>query len=50
MEVLSLGSHRKKWGDTPVYYLRLRSGDAGAIAKVLRQKGFEVLGVYPVGE
>jgi acetoin utilization protein AcuB len=49
-EVLSLGSHRKKWGDTPVYYLRLRSGDAGAIAKVLSQKGFEVLGVYPVGE
>jgi acetoin utilization protein AcuB len=48
-EVLSLGTHRKKWGDTPVYYLRLRSGDADAITKRFRQKGFDVLGVYPVG-
>ena len=48
-EVLSLGTHCKKWGDTPVYYLRLRSGDAKAIAKGLREKGFDVLGVYPLG-
>ena len=29
--------------------LRLRSGDTDTIAKVLRNNGFEVLGVYPVG-
>jgi acetoin utilization protein AcuB len=48
-EVLSVGTYRKEWGKTPVCYLRLRSGDAKAIAQVLREKGFEVLGVYPVG-
>jgi acetoin utilization protein AcuB len=48
-EVLSVGTYRKEWGKTPVCYLRLRSGDANAIAQVLREKGFEVLGVYPVG-
>jgi acetoin utilization protein AcuB len=48
-EVLSVGTYRKKWGETSVCYLRLRSGDAKAIAQVLREKGFEVLGVYPVG-
>jgi acetoin utilization protein AcuB len=48
-EVLGLGTYRKKWGETPVCYLRLRSGDADAIAKVLKGKGYEVLGVYPVG-
>ena len=48
-EVLGVGTYRKKWGETPVCYLRWRSGDADAIAKVLREKGFEVLGVYPVG-
>jgi len=48
-EVLSVGTYRKKWGETPVCYLRFRSGDADAIVKVLREGGFEVLGVYPVG-
>jgi acetoin utilization protein AcuB len=48
-EVLSVGTYRKEWGKTPVCHLRLRSGDANAIAQVLREKGFEVLGVYPVG-
>ena len=48
-EVLSVGTYRGKWGETPVCYLRFRSGDAGAIAKVLREKGFEVLGVHAVG-
>jgi acetoin utilization protein AcuB len=48
-EVLSVGTYRKKWGETPVCYLRLRSGDAAAIAKHLREKGFEILGVFPVG-
>jgi len=48
-EVLGVGSYRKKWGESPVCYLRLRSGDSEAIAQVLREKGFEVLGVYPAG-
>lgn len=48
-EVLSVGTYRGKWGQAPVCYLRLRSGDTDAISKVLRDKGFEVLGVYPVG-
>jgi acetoin utilization protein AcuB len=47
-EVLSVGTYRGKWGKAPVCYLRLRSGDTDAIAKVLRERGFEVLGVYPV--
>jgi acetoin utilization protein AcuB len=48
-EVLSVGTFRKTWGETPVCYLRLRSGNADAIAKVMREMGFEVLGVHAVG-
>jgi acetoin utilization protein AcuB len=48
-EVLGVGTYRKKWGETPVCYLRFRSGDAGTIGQVLREKGFEVLGVYAAG-
>jgi len=48
-EVLSVGTYRKTWGETPVCYLRLRSGDAEAIAKSLGQKGFDVLGVHAFG-
>jgi len=48
-EVLGVGTFRKKWAETPVCYMRLRSVDADAVAKVLREKGFGVLGVYPVG-
>jgi acetoin utilization protein AcuB len=47
-EVLGVGTYRKTWGEATVCYLRLRSGDADAIAKVLKEKGFEVLGVHPV--
>jgi acetoin utilization protein AcuB len=48
-EVLGVGTYRGRWGESQVCYLRFRSGDAGAIAKVLRERGFEVLGVHPVG-
>jgi acetoin utilization protein AcuB len=48
-EVLGVGTYRGKWGETPVCYLRLRSGDAGAIAKLLSERGFDVLGVHAVG-
>jgi acetoin utilization protein AcuB len=48
-EVLSVGTYRGTWGETPVCYLRLRSGDADAIAKLLKERGFDVLGVHAVG-
>jgi acetoin utilization protein AcuB len=48
-EVLGVGTYRGKWGEAPVCYLRLRSGDADAIAKLLREKGFDVLGVHAAG-
>ena len=48
-EVLGVGTYRGNWGETPVCYLRLRSGDADAIAKLLKERGFDVLGVHAVG-
>jgi acetoin utilization protein AcuB len=45
-EVLGVGTYRGKWGESPVCYLRLRCGDADSLAKVLKDKGFEVLGVH----
>ena len=47
-EVLGVGTYRGKWGDSPVCFLRFRSGDADAIAKLLKEKDFEVLGVHEV--
>jgi hypothetical protein len=49
-DVLSVGTYRQKWGETPIYYLRLRSGDADAIAQALGERGFQVLGVYASGQ
>jgi acetoin utilization protein AcuB len=48
-EVLSVGTYRGTWGETPVCYLRLRSGDADTIAKLLKERGFDVLGVHAIG-
>ena len=48
-EVLGVGTYRGKWGETPVCYLRLRSADAEAIAKLLKERGFDVLGVHAGG-
>jgi acetoin utilization protein AcuB len=48
-EVLGVGTYRGKWGESPVCYLRFRSGDADAIAKLLNARGFDVLGVHAVG-
>jgi len=48
-EVLGVGTYRGKWGESRVCNLRFRSGDAHAIVQVLRERGFEVLGVYAVG-
>jgi acetoin utilization protein AcuB len=47
-EVLSVGTYRTKWGETPVCYLRFRSGDVDTIARALREMGFQVMGTHPV--
>lgn len=48
-EILGVGTYRGQWADRPVCYLRLQSGDAQRIAGVLRDRGFNVLGVHPAG-
>jgi len=48
-EVLGVGTYWGKWGESPVCYLRLRSREPDAIAKVLKERGFDVLGVHFVG-
>jgi hypothetical protein len=46
---LGIGTYREKLGESPVCYLRLRSGNAERIAKSLRRGGFNVLGVHRIG-
>ncbi len=48
-EVLGVGTYRGNWEESRVCYLRLRSGDPDAIAKVLKGRGFDVLGVHRTG-
>ncbi|HEX6768372.1 MAG TPA: CBS domain-containing protein [Candidatus Binatia bacterium] len=48
-EVLGVGTYREKLGDDPVCYLRLIGGAPDDIAKALRNRGFNVLGVHPIG-
>jgi hypothetical protein len=43
---LGVGTYREKFGANPVCYLRVLSRNADAIAKGLRQSGFDVLGVH----
>jgi acetoin utilization protein AcuB len=45
-KILSVGTYRETFGANPVCYLRIVSRNAGAIAKALRQSGFDVLGVH----
>ncbi len=45
-EILGVGTYREKFGAKPVCYLRVLSRNAEAIAKALRQSGFDVLGMY----
>jgi acetoin utilization protein AcuB len=47
-EVLGVGTYREKLGDNPVCYLRLVSGTPDLIAKALRGRGFNVLGVHKI--
>jgi len=48
-EVLGVGTYREKLGDNPVCYLRLIGGAPDNIAKALRSRGFNVLGVHQIG-
>jgi len=48
-EVLGVGTYREKLGENPVCYLRLVAGKPEEIAKALRGRGFNVLGVHHVG-
>jgi len=45
-DVLGLGTYRGQWGDDRVCYLRIRAADAGKVAAVLGQRGFNVLGMH----
>ncbi len=45
-EILGLGTYREKWGASHVCYLRLRTSDPERLAKVLQEKGYNVLGVH----
>jgi acetoin utilization protein AcuB len=47
-EVLGVGTYREKLGDNPVCYLRLVGGTPDLIAKALRSRGFNVLGVHKI--
>jgi hypothetical protein len=45
-EILGLGTYRELWGESPVYYLRLRYLDPDRLAELLKAKGCNVLGVH----
>ncbi len=46
-EILGVGTYREKWEGSPVFYLRLRGGTPNRVAAILKEEGFEVLGVQP---
>jgi len=46
-EILGVGTYREKGEESPVFYLRLRAADPNQVAGVLKEKGYEVLGVQP---
>jgi len=46
-EILGVGTYREKWEESPVFYLRLRGGNPNQVAAILKEEGFEVLGVQP---
>jgi acetoin utilization protein AcuB len=46
-EILGLGTYRERWGESPVCYLRLRSSDPERLAQLLKEKGYDILGVHP---
>ena len=44
-DILGVGTHREQWDKAPVFYIRLRSKDPGAVAKALENEGYSVLGI-----
>ncbi len=46
-EILGVGTYREKWEESPVFYLRLRAAEPNQVAGILKEKGYEVLGVQP---
>jgi acetoin utilization protein AcuB len=45
-DILSLGTHREKWDGDSIFYLRLRATDPNRLAKILKRRGFTVVGVH----
>ncbi len=46
-EILGVGTYREKWEKSPVFYLRLRAAEPNQVAGILKEEGYEVLGVQP---
>lgn len=46
-EILGVGTYRERWGENPVFYLRLRASDPPSVADALKERGYTVLGVHP---
>jgi len=46
-EILGVGTYREKWEESAVFYLRLRGGTPNQVAAILKEQGFEILGVQP---
>ncbi len=46
-EILGVGTYREKWEESSVFYLRLRAAEPNQVASVLKEEGYEVLGVQP---
>ncbi len=46
-EILGVGTYREKWDESPVCYMRMRAADPDHLAKLLKERGFTVLGVHP---
>jgi len=44
-DILGVGTHREQWNEGPVFYIRIRAKDPGAIAKALEKEGYTILGV-----
>lgn len=45
-EILGVGTYRERWGENPVFYLRLRASDPTRIAGALKDRGYPILGVH----
>jgi len=41
-----VGTYREQWGESPVFYLRLRASEPTRVADALKKRGYEVLGVH----